>query len=343
MKLSGAEAQRFIDKPDRALAGLLIHGPDPVEVSARRARLIRNLIGEGEGADLRLTRIPATDLRRDPAMVSDAMKARGFFDGPQVVAIEDAGDGQCAVLEAALSAATTDDAFLTVTAGVLKKSSRLRKLFEGAKNAAAAATYADRIGGADVRRLIAEENGPDVSDDAAQAIQAFGEASGAGAMRELVGRLVLYRLDDGGPIEAADVAACGGGMGAADLDGAIDAVILGRSAELGARLRRIQSQGQSAATISRVLSFRLRQLHSVLAVGGATDAAIGRLRPPVFGDRRQTLLAATRLWTLGRIEGALRLSLELEDALRGAASVSGFAIAERCFLKLALTAERSGR
>lgn len=101
MKLSSTEAQRFLDNPDRALAGLLIYGPDPVEIAARRERLTRNLIGPDEGADLRLTRISAAELRRDPAMLSDAMKAQGFFEGPQVVTIEDASDSQCAIVGSA--------------------------------------------------------------------------------------------------------------------------------------------------------------------------------------------------------------------------------------------------
>lgn len=343
MKLSGADAQRFIDKPDPRLAGMLIYGPDPVEISTRRARLSLTLLGSGEGADLRLTRILASDLRRDPAMVGDAMKARGFFDGPQVVSIEDATDTHCAALEVSLSDAATGDAFLLVTSGSLPKRSKLRKLFESATNAGAAAIYADRIDVSDVRRLIADQGAPEASAEAVQTIQAFGEASGAGAMRELVERLALYRLGDGGVIEAGDVASCAGGVGAADLDGVIDAVILGRSGELGARLRRLESQSQGAARIAMVLSFRIRQLHYVLASGGAPDATIAKMRPPVFGERRATLLAATRLWSLGLVEGALRLSLELEDALRGAGGVSGFAIVERCLLKLALTAARRKR
>lgn len=241
----------------------------------------------------------------------------------------------------ALSEAAVDDAFLIVTSGSLPKRSKLRTLFESARNAAAAAIYADRIDIVDVQRMIADQNGPEASADAVQAIQAFGESSGAGAMRELIERLALYRLGDGGVIEAADVALCAGGAGATDLDGAIDAVVLGRSGELGARLRRLEAQGVSAPRIAMVLSFRIKQLHNIISSGGAADAAIAKLRPPVYGDRRATLVAATRLWSPGWIEGALRLSLELEDALRGARDVSGFAIVERCFLKLALTVKRA--
>ena len=39
-----------------------------------------------------LTRLPAGELRKDPAMLLDAVKAQGFFPGPRVAFVEDAND-----------------------------------------------------------------------------------------------------------------------------------------------------------------------------------------------------------------------------------------------------------
>lgn len=342
MKLNGPEASRFIEKPDRALAGALIYGADSVEVSERRMRLVKTLLGPGDGQDLRLTRIAGADLRRDPAMLIDEMTAKGFFDGPRVVTLEEAGDGHAATVSAALSEAVSGDAFLVVTAGTLNARSKLRKLFEDARNAAAAPCYGDRLSADDIARIIAE-NGGRASHEALESLRAFGMTSGVGAVRELAERLTLFHLEDGGEITPEDVELCKPGDGDGDLDGLIDMVLLGRSAGLSAELGRLRAHGQSDGAIARVLAWRIRQLHTVLSAGTAPDAAIGKLRPPVFGSRRDVLVRAARIWTSRHAETAIGLVLELESAMRGAANVSGFALLERCLLKITLTAANLNR
>ena len=85
MILRGAEASRYFAKPDPSRAGLLIFGADPMRVALKRAEVVIALIG-AEGADeMRLTRIAAADLRKDPALLMDALKAQGFFPGPREI------------------------------------------------------------------------------------------------------------------------------------------------------------------------------------------------------------------------------------------------------------------
>lgn len=342
MKLSGPEASRFVERPDKTLAGVLIYGADPVEISERRARLVRTLLGPGDGSDLRLTRISGADLRRDPALLLDAMTAKGFFDGPRVVTVEDAGDGHAATISRALSDAVSGDGFLVATAGSLPARSKLRKAFEDARNAASAPVYGDRISAEEIAHILAE-NGGKATREALEALQAFSAISGSGALRELAARLVLFHLDDGAEISAEDVELCKPGGGDGDIDGLIDSVLLGQSAGIAAGLGRLRAQGQSEGAIARILAWRIRQLHTVLAAGGAPDAAIGKLRPPVFGARRDILVRAARIWPVKHIENAISLILELETAMRGAADVSGFALLERSLLKIALTADSLNR
>lgn len=92
MKLSGAAATAYFGKPDPAAAGLLIFGQDAMRVALRRQEVIRALIGPEGEAEMRLTRIAAGVLRKDPAALMDAMKAQGFFPGPRVAFLEEATD-----------------------------------------------------------------------------------------------------------------------------------------------------------------------------------------------------------------------------------------------------------
>ena len=135
MKLSPRDAPGYFARPDPARTGPLIFGADPMRIALRRQEVIAALIGpEGED-EMRLARIPSADLRKDPAMLLDAIKAQGFFPGPRVVFVEDATDAVTPTITEALADWADGDAQVIVTAGGLKASSKLRKLFEGHKNA----------------------------------------------------------------------------------------------------------------------------------------------------------------------------------------------------------------
>ena len=70
-------------------------------------------------------------------------KRRGFFPGPRVVFLDSVTDQGAEAVQAALSEWRPGDAQIVATAGALKASSKLRKLFEGAKAAGAVAIYDD--------------------------------------------------------------------------------------------------------------------------------------------------------------------------------------------------------
>jgi DNA polymerase-3 subunit delta len=102
VKLGGRDAARFLARPDPGTAGALLYGPDPMRTALKRQALVEALIGPEGAAEMRLTRLPASDLRRDPAALLDALKAVGFFPGPRAVLVEDASDAQGAPIAGAL-------------------------------------------------------------------------------------------------------------------------------------------------------------------------------------------------------------------------------------------------
>ena len=130
MILRGAEASRYFAKPDAARAGLLIFGADPMRVAIARQDVIAALIGPEGESEMRLARIAAADLRKDPALLMDALKAQGFFPGRRVALLEDTTDAMMPLVEAALKDWRPGDAILVVTAGGLTGKSTLKKLFE---------------------------------------------------------------------------------------------------------------------------------------------------------------------------------------------------------------------
>jgi DNA polymerase III subunit delta len=143
MKLSPRDASGYFARPDRDKTGILIYGEDAMRVALKRQELIAALIGpEGEN-EMRLTRIQAAELRKEPALLGDAIKEVGFFPGQRVAFVEDANDTVVNPVAAALEDWRSGDAQIVVTGGQLPAKSALRKLFEGHSNAYAAALYND--------------------------------------------------------------------------------------------------------------------------------------------------------------------------------------------------------
>lgn len=346
MKLSGRDAARFAAKPDLSLCGVLIYGADGVEVAERRKRIADRILGDDPERDLRLTRIAAADARRDPAALTDAMRAQGFFAaGRQVTLVEDAADGAAPAIAQALEGATVDDAFLIVTAGALPARSKLRALFEKNAAVAAAPCYDEPLGREDIARALGEAGLRDLSPDAQAAVEGVARGSEPAAFRDFVARLALYTLDAGGKASPEDVAAIAPGAADADVDAALDAVADGRADAVGPLLSRLAAQGAAPTGVAIAAQRYFRQIHKVAAEsdGGAIDAAVGRLRPPVYGPRRDALIRRCRAWPTPRAEGALKLLLETDAALRGGMEGAGFALLERAFLKLALSKRPGGR
>jgi DNA polymerase-3 subunit delta len=130
MNLKGQQAAKYLSAPDPKKAGLLIFGADAMRVALKRQEAILALVGPQGEAEMRLTRLPAADLRKDGAALSDAMRSQGFFPGPRVVFVEEATDGMASLLAGALREWRPGDAAMVVTAGNLTNKSPLKKLFD---------------------------------------------------------------------------------------------------------------------------------------------------------------------------------------------------------------------
>lgn len=337
MKARGAEIDRFCARPPAGAAGALIYGEEVSVVAARREALAAAVVGPEGAAEMRLDRLTGDMLRRDPAALDTALRARGFFPGRRCVVLTEAGDADAPAVAAALGEAAGPDAFLLVTAGALSARSALRKIFEDAKTAWALACYADPPRGATLREWYAAAGGGAAEAEALAALEALGQASPPEAIRRLVETLALYKLGDAAPLSAADVAA----VAPLETDAAVDALVAaaadGRPAE--ARL------GAAAPeTVVMALRRHFRALHGVLATMEAErcapEAAVAKQRPPVFWKAQKPLAAQARRWRLPQAEAALRLLHETEADLRGAGHLPKRAIAERALIRIAMMTAR---
>jgi DNA polymerase-3 subunit delta len=341
MKLSGAAAQRAIARPDPACPALLIYGADAMRVALKRAEAVRAIAGEGAADEMRLTRLAAADLRKDPAALGDAIKAMGFFPGPRVVVLEDAGDGHAPAVAAALADWAPADARLIVTGASLTPSSALRKLFESHPAAAAIGVYDDPPDRAEVERIVRAAGIAAVDPAAMSDLLSLAGAIDPGDFRQTVEKLALYAFGSDAPVTSADVAAIAPAMIEAEVEAVIDAAAEGRASDLCVLLRRIGAR-TDLGRVAQLANEHFRRLLALKSDPAGADTAIGRLKPPVYGPRRDRLMRQTRGSGAIALTAAVMALTEVELTLRSASKVPDLALVERALVRIAHRAREEG-
>ncbi len=340
MKLAGAAASRYFARPEPDRAGLLIFGADPMRVALKRQEVIAALIGPEGEAEMRLTRIPAADLRKDGALLADAVKAQGFFPGPRVAFLEDAADGLAPVVQAALADWRKGDAAIVVTAGALAAKSALRKLFEDHPNAYAAGIYDDPPGREEIEAVLKKAGLRDIGREAMTDLLALARDLDPGDFRQTVEKIGLYKHGDATPLLPDEVALCAPVTVEAEVDDLLHIVAEGRTAELGPMIRRLEGQGVGPVTLCIGTTRHFRNLHAAACDPGGAASGIGRLRPQVHFKSRDRMVRQAESWGVHRLEQALTVLTDTDLTLRSASRAPAMAVMERALIRLAMLGRR---
>ena len=187
---------------------------------------------------MRLTRIAAADLRREPALVLDALKATGFFAGRA----GGAGRG----CRRRRGAGAEGGARRLAGRGTRRSSSppagstpaaRCARRFEGAKRRWRSGSTTTRRAATRSRRRWPARGwrGPTARPWARS--RRWRRRSTPGDFAQFLAKLALYKLGDAAPLGAADVAACAPPAGEAELDALVALAADGDAGRL-ARARR---------------------------------------------------------------------------------------------------------
>ncbi len=335
MKLSPREARAYLRRPDPQMAGTLLSGEDPVRVAEARTQLVRAVIGSEGEAEMRLERVPPSELRRDGSLLHDAVKSASFFPGPRAVLLEEATDGLAPVVAAALDTWSYGDAHLILTAGSLQSKGALRKLFEARSDAVVIVFYDDPPSEADLVERLREAGLASLDQGARDELWAMAQTSTHGELKELIERLRLHQIGAAEPLNTDVVRALAPPAGDANVDQLMEAIIKGDRGEIPWHLSRLAAEGLAPVAVV-IQSIRyLRVLLSVCSAPGGVQAGLTALRPPVFGTRRETLARAAAAWRCERVEAALRSFLELDLTLRSGGSRPDRALLERVLIRLA--------
>ncbi|MFT4014478.1 MAG: DNA polymerase III subunit delta [Paracoccus sp. (in: a-proteobacteria)] len=342
MILKGAEISRYLARPDPTRPALLIHGQDAMRVALKRAEAVKALVGPGAEEEMRLTRLPGADLRKDPAALLDAVKAVGFFPGQRVVLVDDAPDAAAPAVAVALGEWRSGDAVIVVAAGTLGKGSALRKLFEPHPTAVCAPIYDDPPGEEEIGRWLADAGLRQVPRDAMRDLMALSRALDPGDFRQTVQKIGLYKHGDPAPLTPEEIAALAPATIEAEVDDLIDCVAEGRARDFGGLMRRIEGQGILPVTLCIAALRHFRALHAGASDPGGPGAGFSRLRPPVFGPRRDRMIRQAQDWGMRALEEAIHQLIDTDLVLRSASKAPAMAVMERMLLRLCMM-PRGGR
>ncbi|MEP2029607.1 MAG: DNA polymerase III subunit delta [Paracoccaceae bacterium] len=341
MKLSPREAPGYFAKPDPTRTGLLIYGADAMRVALKRQQVITALVGPNGEEEMRLTRIPASGLRKDPAQLMDAVKAIGFFPGLRVAFVEDANDTIAESVSNALLDWQEGDAQVIVTAGALKATSKLRKLFEGHQNAFSVGIYDDPPSREEIERTLAQAGVAPPSAELMGQLTALARDIDPGDFRQTMDKLGLYKLGDNTPLTSEDIMACAPTSTEAALDDVLNIVADARAGDIGPVLRKLQAQGVTAVSLCIGATRHFRTLYAAASDPGGPSAGIGRVRPPVFGPRRVKMVRQAQNWGANKLETALTLLTDTDLQLRSAGqNAPALALVERALIRLAMLGQQ---
>jgi DNA polymerase III subunit delta len=328
MKLNKRDGAGIVAKPPADKLGLLLYGSDAMRVALKRQEYLKALLGAQAEEEMRLTRIPAAELRREPALLMDAIKAIGFFPGPRAAFVEGANELVAAIIIDTLKDWQAGDAQIVVTAGDLKKTSKLLKAFEGHRDAYAWGIFDDPPDRAEIERMLGEAklrtDGP-----AMGALEDLARSLDPGDFRQTLEKLALYKLSEpDSPVTLEDIAACAPASMEAAVDDILNIVAEKKSALIGPLMRQLQSQGVNAVTLSIMAMRHFRTLHRTACNPGA----------PIWGVRdRDRVMRQSRDWGTAKLETALGILTDTDLQLRSAGQTApAMAIIERAFIRLAM-------
>lgn len=333
MKLSTREAHGYFAKPDPAKTGILIYGSDAMRVALKRQQLLAALLGESAEEEMRLTRLNAGSLRKDPAQLLDAVKAVGFFPGARAVFVEETTENAAAPILTALEDWQDGDAQIVVTAGTLKPTSKLRKAFEAHPNAYAVGIYDNPPTREEIELALKDASLAIPDRDTMATLNELAQALDPGDFRQTIEKLSLYKLNDQTPLTEEDIAACAPTSTEAEMDDVLMIVAEARAQEIGPMMQRLVAQGANPVGLCIAATRHFRALYRA-----ACDTSG---RPVIFGPNRDRMLAQSRKWGAARLETALTVLTDTDLQLRSAGQhAPGMALVERTFIRLAMLAAR---
>jgi len=317
MKLTAAQSNSFLQKPDPSVQVILLYGPD-TGLARERAEMLAKKAVPDVNDPFHVAVLTGAVIAEDPARLADEMAAQAMGGGRRLVRVQHATEAVAAALTAFFKDGPHTDSLLLIEAGDLDKRSKLRAFCENEAKAATIACYVEE--GAARQRIVSEilraENLRATRDALVFLCDVL--PPDRMAMRSELDKLAIY-VKGKNSIDIEDVKAIVQDAGSAEIDDLIFAVGAGDTRQAGTLIDRLLAEQISPVAILRAAQrhfMRLQLARYQMDKGVSATEAVKKLQPPVFWKYVDSMAAQLRRWPAGRIENALNRLFEAEAAVK---------------------------
>lgn len=318
MKLSCRDIDTQVKSLSPQYQAVLVYGPDEGLVRERATKIAKQVVEDLQDPFL-VANLNPDILKKEPGQLADEAAAISMMGGRRVIRVEGAAENATKAAENFL-VNPVGDGLIIITAGNLRPTSGLRKLFEKAKNAAALPCYEDNQASLDALiHEVMRESGLTIDQDAAAFLQ-MNLGSDRLVSRSELNKLSIYMGSQGSRdsdmVTLEDVSACVGDSGALSIDTITSATISGDLRRLDDTLFKAFNRGENAIAVLRSLSRKIQRMHlarGYMDQGFSADQAMGKLIPKVFAMEARKFKADLGKWNTGRLSSAMAITSSAEQ------------------------------
>jgi len=342
MKLTFKQIEPFVKNPDPNARVVLIFGPDQGLV-IERSKTIANHWVDDLNDPFNVVTLSPEKMVAEPSLFFDEANAQSLMGGRRLIWIKSATDSINIIIKEYLDN-PSQDSLIVIEAGNLGTRSALRKVAEGAKNAAALPCYID-----DERSLIqiirdqCSQAGYRIEHDAVQAFAAALVGDRAIARNEIE-KLLLYKGSAGGTITLQDIHMSCGDVRDWTTDTLIYAIADGHLSKMQQAMDQMIKDNTPMIVMLRALQnhfWRLHHVHVKESSGLNQAEAIKTLTPPLFWKFENGFKAQLNKWSLTAIEAALD-SINKTEKMSKQSGYSDISLIKDCFFNLARYKHNTG-
>lgn len=330
MKAAKGQIERAVKAPGE-WRFFLLYGPDD-----SGSRALSRAVGAAMGPEAERIDLSGSELKSDPARLSDEAASISLFGGARYIVVEPAGDESLAAVEALIQSPPAGNPVILV-AGALKPASKLLKLSLAEPTALVHASYAPE--GREADQLVldtARELGLIIRGDLARRL-----GSACGGNRAILAseleKLALYV--DASPesprqIDHDALDAIGASAEEGDLSRLVDAVSAGRPEVLGDELARLSTQGIEGIPLIRAVLRRmtlLSRLRAEVERGSSPEGVMTSHGKAIFWKEKANVTQQLRSWRSDLLSKSVGRLLEAERQAKASGGLGAAAVDEELF------------
>ena len=150
-----------------------------------------------------------------------------------------------------------------------------------------------------------------------------------------------YKYGDDTAVSTQDIEACAPTSAEAELDDILNIVASGHADQIGPVMKRLKDQGMQPVTLTIGAAQHFKILFSTASDPSGATNGVGKLRPPVYGPRRDMIVRQAQHWGGRKLQAALTVLTDLDLQLRSAGQrAPAMELVERSLIRLAMMARR---